>query len=227
MCNRFHQLPTPDVMLLPLNYAVLEIVKNIAAQDVPPNVPQRPLCSVCEANPATVICVHCSPGTLFKFCEKCDRDEHMRNFGPAQRHNRFPIDNSPVPSTSTFCSSHAHIAATLYSESLVEFACNLCQQEDDWQARAVHFELIHEVTEKMKERVKKLTKYSSDMLWKLGESKQNLETVTNDLEPGAMAVKTQVTETFSKCVELLQERQKTLLANVDVEVSWISTSIST
>lgn len=220
MCNKFHRLPTPDVMLLPVNYAVLDIVKNIAAQDEPPSVPQKPLCGVCNTSPATVICIHCLPNTFFKFCDKCDLDEHMRKFDPVRRHKRFPIGSSLVPGTSTTCSRHAHSAATLYSELLAEFACHLCQQEEDWQARAVHFEDTLKVTEKLKERVKMLTKYSSEMIWKLGESKQNLEAISNDLEPSSLAVKTQVTETFSKCVELLQERQKTLLANVDMEVSW-------
>jgi hypothetical protein len=205
-------------MLLPINYAVLDIV-NVSTKDgiEQPSVPQRPLCGVCGTNTASVYCVHCLPGSLFNFCEKCDRDEHMRNFGPARRHNRFPIDDAP-PNDSTFCSRHP-VAATMYSDVLAEFACHVCQQEEDWQSRSGHFEPVDGATKKLMERVKQLNKYCSDMLWKLGMSKQNLETIENDLEPSAMTVKTQVTETFSRCVEVLQERQRTLLANVDVEVS--------
>ena len=217
VCSRFHQLPAPDVMMLPMNHAVLEIVKSMAKGEI---AQQPDICAVCDKIAATVICVDCLPGTQFKFCDKCDRDEHMRNFGPARRHKRYPIDDPPSPNIDTFCPRHTSVAATLYSCTLAEFGCHLCQQDPNWvQSHAMHFEPVHEVTEKLQGRVKKLTKYSNDMVVKLKESKQNLETIENGLEPSAMDVRTQITETFTRCVELLQERQRTLLANVDIEVS--------
>lgn len=217
VCNRFHHLSSPDVMQLPINFAVLDLVKSVAQnRAVLPDV-----CAVCKETAASVICVDCVPGTHFKFCDKCDRGEHMRGFGPAQRHKRFPIDDPPALDPSIFCPRHTGVAVNLYSRDYAEFACHLCQQDDNWvQSHAMHFEPIHEVSGKLHERVKRLTKYSNDIVQKLKESGQNLETIDNELEPGAMRVKTQITETFTKCVELLQERQRTLLANVDIEVSF-------
>lgn len=219
VCNRFHTLSAPDVMLLPINYAVLDIVKNIDTQGQQSEV-QAPLCGVCKTSPATVICVDCEPGSLYNFCDTCDAGEHARPFGPAQRHKRFPIDDPPIPGSSGFCSRHTMVAATLYSDNLDEFACQVCEQEADWTSRIAHFEPISETAQRLRMNVKKLTKYTNDIIIKLRDSKQNLDTIVTDLEPGAVAVKANITKTFSKCVEILQDRQKTLLANVDVEVSW-------
>lgn len=222
MCNRVHHLPSPDVMLLPINYAVQDIVKNISTEEQG-NIGEQlevPMCGVCDTNPATTVCIDCDPGNHFRFCYACDREEHTRPFGPAQRHKRFPIDKAPVPPSSSFCSRHAMVNATLYSESLCEFACQMCQMDEDWQSRAANFDLVPEVNKTLRIKVQKLTKYTSDMTKRMGESKLNLETIMNDLEPGSMAVKANITRTFSRCVEVLQERQRTLLANVEVEVSW-------
>lgn len=225
MCNRLHPLSTPDVMLLPINYAVQDIVKNISMNeqtdqdDEIKDGQELPPCGVCAANSAAVVCIDCDPGNQFKFCEKCDRDEHTRPFGPAQRHRRFPIDIAPIPNSSICCSRHSMVTASLYSEDLNEFACHLCKLDEDWQPLIQHFDPISEVTKKLRGKVQKLMKYTNDATKKITESRLNLETIINDLEPGSMEVKANITKVFSMCVEVLQERQRTLLANVEVEVS--------
>lgn len=223
MCSRLHPLSSPDVMLLPINYAVQDIMKNFSSQEQEEqnsirDQPELPPCGVCQTNSATVVCVDCDPGNYFKFCGTCDHNEHTRPFGPAQRHKRFPIDQAPVPGSSIYCSRHSQVIATLYSESLNEFACNMCVVADD---HAHHYEPITEATLKIRAKVKKLTKYTNDMTKQLSDSKQNLEMIMNRLEPDSMTVKTMISKTFSRCVEVLQERQRMLLANVEVEVSVI------
>lgn len=225
VCSRLHPLDNPDVMLLPVNHAVQEIMKNLASQDQQDSIVKEeqqrelPSCGVCGTRSATVVCIDCDPGNQFKFCEACDRDEHMRPFGPAQRHKRFPVDKVP-PNALMYCKRHPRVTATLYSETTNEFACNMCQMEEDWQGRAPLFQLISECTKKMRGKVQKMTKYTNDVVKKLSESKLNLETIMNNLEPGSMTVKANITRTFSKCIEVLQERQRILLANVDVEVCY-------
>lgn len=218
MCSRLHPLPNPDVMLLPINYAVQDIMKNLSSKEQDSILEQRATCGVCKISPATVICVDCDPGNHFKFCATCDQEEHTRPFGPAQRHKRFPIDKAPMPSTYLYCTRHPRVSASLYSETSNEFACNMCQMDEDWTGRCSLFEHIGEMTKRMRVKVQKLTKYTNDMTKKLSDSKQNLDTIINSLEPGSMTVKANITRTFSKCIEILQERQRKLLDNVEVEV---------
>lgn len=196
----------------------MEIVKNMNAQNEIMTQPSVPVCFVCKSEPTTMICVDCDPGNHYNFCKKCDIAEHTRSFVPVQRHRRFPIGSAPIPNSSSVCPRHL-VTATLFSEGLNELACPNCQTEDDWQSRVMQFELLPEATERLRVKIQKLNKYTSDMNYKLRESKMNLETIINDLEPSAVTVKAKIAETFSKCVEVLQERQKTLLDNVDVEVS--------
>ena len=220
MCSTMHPLSSPDVLLLPINHAVQEIVKNISTNDQKSitEQPELPPCGVCHNSPASIVCIDCQPGHQFKFCNQCDLDEHTRPFIPVQRHRRFPIDKAPLLNF-TPCSRHSHVPASLYSESLNEFACSECQKDEDWFTRGLHFEGVMEVAKRMRVKIQKLTKYISAVFKEITESKQNLETIMNDLEPASMTVKVNITKTFSKLIEVLQERQKTLLANVEVEVS--------
>lgn len=196
-------------------------MKSLSTQQQDSIVNQRecPPCGVCGKNSATVICVDCEPGSHFRFCDKCDTDEHNRPFGPAQRHKRFPIDQAPNPGSYIFCSRHPRVTASLYSEALNEFACSICQTDSDWVTRVLQFVLISDCTKKMRLKVQNFTKYTNDMNKKLSESKQNLETIMNNLEPVSMSVQANITKTFSDCIEVLQERQRTLLLNVEIEVS--------
>ena len=219
MCNHPHNLSSPDVMLLPINYTVQEILKTVSTNEsvverLPPDLPP---CGVCR-NPATVICVDCEPGNHFNFCIKCDNDEHGRPFGPVQRHRRFPIDAAPCPNSYAGCPRHPSVTVSLFSESLNEFACNMCVTEEEWVSRSSQFDLIVESTKKLQGKVQKLTKYTTDIIRRMNDSKQTLETILSNLEPSTMEVKADITTEFSKLIEVLQERQRMLLANVDVEV---------
>lgn len=210
-------------MLLPINYAVQEIMKNLSATSNDDQDPANELvatCGVCNLNPATVVCVDCDPGKHFRFCAGCDHDEHSRPFGPVMRHKRYPLGEAPAPPSTMFCSRHPQEAASLYSEASNEFACSTCQLEGDWSGRAATFELVVEATKRMRVKVQKLTKYINVRSKELSDSKQNLETILNSLEPASMTVKANITRTFSKLTEILQERQRKLLENVDLEVSY-------
>lgn len=219
MCNRPHDLPNPDVMLLPINYAVQEILKTVSTKDVVERQPpELPPCGVCR-NPATVICVDCEPGARFNFCVKCDHEEHGRPFGPVQRHRRFPIDRAPCPNIYAGCPRHPSVTASFFSESLNEFACNVCITEEDWVSRSSQFDLVVEATKRLQGKVQKLNKHTTDIIRRINGSKLTLETILSNLEPTTMEVKADITTRFSKLIEVLQERQRMLLANVEVEVS--------
>ena len=220
MCNHPHNLSSPDVMLLPINYAVQEVLKTISTNKgmVEQQQPDLPPCGVCR-NPATTICVDCEPGSHFNFCAKCDNEEHGRPFGPVQRHRRFPVDKAPSPNLYSGCPRHPAVSVSLFSESLNEFACSMCVSEEDWMTRGSQFELIVEATKRLQGKVHKLNKYTTDIIRRMNESKYTLETILRNLEPTTMEVKADITTQFSKLIEGLQKRQRSLLANVEVEVS--------
>ena len=213
VCSKLHPLSSPDVTLLPVNYAVQQIIMSTSNS----STAGEEQCAVCKAEIATIICIDCSPGDHFKFCAKCDFEEHNRPFGPVQRHKRFPIDDVP-PLAHMTCPRHS-VPATLYSESLDEFACNSCTRASDWSSRSPFFEPYPNAAKKMRNKVQRMTKYTNDVTKRLTGAKLNLEAIIGDLEPGSMEVKASITRTFSRCIDVLQERQRVLLANVDDEVS--------
>ena len=221
MCSRLHPLTNADVMLLPINYAVQNIMKNLSCREQNSSLKEVATCGVCNLQPAMVVCVDCDPGNHFHFCTKCDQEEHTRPFGPAQQHKRFDIDKVPtVPNTYIHCPRHVRVTALFYSESTNEFACNMCQLEEDWPSRSSQFEHVGEVTKRMRVKVQRLAKYTNGMTKQLSHSEQMLETTLNSLEPGSMAVKANITWTFSQCIEILEERQRRLLENLELEV-WV------
>jgi len=219
MCNSLHQLSSPDVIQLPINYAVQELMKDISADDevINSEKPELPPCEVCRS-PATVICMDCMPGQHFHFCEKCDIEEHGRPFGPVQRHRRFPQDKAPGVGTLATCSCHPSVTVAFYSEGLNEFACNSCVAEENWPLKSSQFEPIGQATKKLQGKVQKLSKYTQDILKRLAVSKQQLEDILTNLEPSSINVKAEINTRFSALIEALQERQIILLSNVEIEV---------
>ena len=216
MCNTLHPLPNPDVALLPINYAVQDIIQ---ANSNPPPVDVEQ-CDVCSTSAAKMICIDCQPGSQFKFCENCDKKEHSRPFPPVQRHRRFPIDPSTSHASSTVtCLRHATIAATLYSQSLHEFACSTCTMDADWESRSLLFESCASAAQKMRYKVQKMTKYTNEVTKRLTGARQDLESIMKELEPKSLSVKADITRTFTQCIDKLQERQRVLLDNIDNEVS--------
>ena len=217
VCSKLHPLANPDVTLLPINYAVQDI---ILASSNEPTV-DKEHCAVCLVKPAFMICIDCEPGKHYKFCKQCDLEEHSRSFGPVQKHRRFAIDDvaAPILSYSMTCARH-NAPATLYSERSDEFACSNCTRDTDWDARSPFFEHYASAAKKLRNKVQRMTKYTNESTKRLMEARKTMETIMNELEPGSMAVKANITRTFSKCIEMLQERQRVLLANVDDEVSY-------
>ncbi len=224
MCNLFHTLSSPDVTLLPINYAVQEILKNnistgednlVDSQEL---MPELPPCGVCKL-PSSIICVDCMPGNHFHFCVKCDLEEHGRPFGPVQRHRRFPYDKAPGVGSLATCVRHPGVSVLFYSESLNEFACNMCVAGEYWAANGSQFEAVSIATKKLQGHIRKLSKHTHDIIKRLAMSKQSLEEILNNLEPSAINVKADITARFSALIEALEERQKILLTNVDIEVS--------
>ena len=220
MCGVDHLLPTPDVTQIPVNYAVLEIIRNISdtsrdQQDttVDENTPQ---CQVCGAKNAQVACIDCQPGVKFLFCHTCDQQEHNRPFKPVQAHRRYPVDR--VPMAAYICSRHRDKQAILFSESLFEFACEDCKRDPDWLKRSTMFDPIADVLNTLRSHTQKLNVYSLNVISQLKDAKHKMKVITGNLEPSATRAKQVIQTRFGAIMDLIQTRQQELLDCVENEV---------
>ena len=213
-CFKEHLLNPPDITQLPLNVLILEILGN-RPRGYMKSILQGPLCETACTNPATVVCADCQPGSLFKFCDACDRREHERDFGPVKCHRRFPI---PFLQSSTPCSHHPERQALYHSEELQEFACDKCETSSDWLTRAYQFQPIVICAQRMCRYLQRLKQRGRDMIAKQTESKIKIDETLNTLEQSALATKTSISSTFAKVISDIQARQQELLNRVDVEV---------
>lgn len=218
VCSKWHNMERPDVQQLPPNYAVMEIVKDYV-EPVENQATKQPKCDACNEKPASVVCLDCSPGSQFVFCEGCDSSEHNRPFAPVRRHRRFPIDKPPP--AHIICTVHRSNQATLYSVSLSQFACDECKLSQDWVTRGPQFEPLHEAVRRLRTQTQKLNQYSRDVIDRLTGSNRTLSTIIHDLGPSASTAKSQIQKTFGEVMDIIQERQQNLLKYVEDEVSCI------
>ena len=216
-CLKEHPLNPPDITQLTPNALILEILRTKLENQKP--ITLGPLCEVNCNNPATVVCADCEPGSLFKFCDACDRREHERDFGPVKRHRRYPIGQVP-PSlkNSTPCYRHPQKQALYYSEQLQEFACDKCETLSDWSVRVRQFQPIDDCARRMRGYLQRLNQRGRDIIANLTESKIKIGDTLHNLDQSAPAAKTSISNTFSKVISDIQARQQQLLNHVDVEV---------
>lgn len=219
VCSKWHNLQRPDVMQLPPNYAVMEIVKH-QVEPVENQATAQPKCEACKEVSATVVCLDCFPGSQFLFCDGCDSKEHNRPFAPVRRHRRFPIDNPPP--AHIICTRHRGNRAIMFSVNLNQFACEECKQSPDWISRADQFEPVQEVVRRWRTQAQKLNQYSRDVVDKLTGSKRSLSRIIHELNPSASTAKSQIQKTFGELMDIIQERQQNLLKYVEEEVSYVN-----
>ena len=217
ICSIEHPLSSPDVSQIPVNYAVLEILRNIVGTSKDqPSDENTPRCGVCNQKNAQVVCIDCQPGVKFLFCHPCDQQEHNRDFKPVQGHRRYPIDRVPAPVFT--CSRHRDKQATLYSENLQEFACEECKRAPDWLTRSTMFVPIPDALNRLRSHTQKLNIYSLNVMSQLKDAKHKMKRIIDGLDPSASKAKLEIQTKFGGIVDLIQSRQQQLLDYVENEV---------
>ena len=219
MCSVDHPLPTPDVTQIPVNYAVLEILRNItdSSRDRPEDEDESiARCQVCSIKNAQVACIDCQPGAEFLFCHACDQREHNRPFKPVQGHRRYPVDK--VPNQKYVCSRHRDKIAMLFSINLFEFACEECTRGPDWQTRSKMFGPIPDALSRLRSQSQKLNIYSLNVISQLKDAKHRMKAIIDSLDPSASQAKQDIQTKFGAIMDLIQTRQQELLDYVEHEV---------
>ena len=219
VCSVWHAIDLPDITLFPPNYAVRDILtrQNVLQSDSDSLPTDK--CVVCKEAPATMVCIDCQPGSQTKFCQKCEEKEHNRGFAPVRRHRRYPNDQVPWPAVTIYCSHHRGYKATLYSESLHEFACDeVCTSEPDWPSRSAQFEPMSEAVKRLRVQAQGLSVKSKNAVMKLRRAKKSIRHEITALEPTALRVKEEVIAQFTELMDVLQERKQKLDALVKEEV---------
>ena len=219
ICGVNHPLPTPDVTQIPVNYAVLEIIRNIcdtSRDRLDPVDDTTPRCQVCSTKNAQVACIDCQPGVKFLFCHTCDQQEHNRPFKPVQGHRRYPVDR--VPMAVYVCSRHRNNQAILFSENLFEFACEDCKKDPDWLTRSTMFDAIPDVLHRLRSHSQKLNVYSLNVISQLKDAKHKMKVIIENLDPSASKAKQDIQVKFGAIMDLIQTRQQELLDYVENEV---------
>ena len=214
VCNNVDPLDQPNVLHLPPNYAVMQILKTSkdSAEPEVRSLPE-PDCEYCKKNPAEKVCIDCSPGAQVKFCVQCDSEWHYRPFASVQRHRRYPINQ--LPTLTPTCSTHRSNEATLYSLKLNQFACNECSASPEWVLNQHEFEPIQQAVLKLRSRAQRLNQYSQEVIGRLSQSEVKIGQIVFELAPSVTTAKNEIQMTFNNLIIAIQERQQALVEKVD------------
>ena len=205
ICSIEHLLSSPDVSQIPVNYAVLELLRNVTETSREPPVDENtPRCGVCNQKNSQVVCIDCQPGVKFLFCHPCDQREHNRPFKPVQGHRRYPIDRVPAPVFT--CSCHHDKQATLYSENFREFACEECKRAPDWLTRSTMFVPIPDVLNRLRSQSQELNLRCLNVMSQLKDAKHKVKHIINRLDPSADKAKLEIQTKFGAIIDLIQSQ---------------------
>lgn len=210
LCSYTTSTAYGDIGRIPVNYGILDMLRP---QPNPPDEPEDEMCEACAVNPATVVCVSCSPIGV-KFCGECDRLEHNRNFKPVWLHKRMAL--SDFDST-IICSRHPGEMATHYSENLNRFACHLCQNEPDWMSRCHLYLQIEDADQYLRAKAGKLHFKMFNAVRTLYDSQKDQESNLVKLAESASKARVGILQEFKKLTDILQHRQQILIQRVDKE----------
>ena len=194
------------------NKAVVNLVSEMNSLDS-----SGDLCNCCNENPAEKICFGCH-AMGFKLCEDCCMIEHSRPFAPVQSHKPLNIDEvRKVPKK--FCAEHKQ-QLTHYSEKTDKYACQGCL--DEQMESDAGFLEIDKVTQKLKQNLPSLMEVLEGYSRRLQDSQNKMITMQNKLRETKSKAMQDVLLKFLKYKNISNERQKTLLANLESEVSNIT-----
>ena len=151
------------------------------------------------------------------FCGACIKTEHERGFDPVARHRRMLMAEVNNPH-STSCAYHPRNRATLYSITLQQFACNECDSRSEFAEMKDKFEPIDIAVKKLRSQAKGMVQYSQDILAKLNLTLVDISANNAELGPAVERTKNQIQAKFSEIMEIINERQQTLMKHVQTEV---------
>ncbi len=213
-CKKVTRLAFGDISRVSVNYGILEMLR--------PDIesPQKPLdniCESCEENPATIVCISCSPVGV-KFCANCDKLEHNRKFKPVQLHRRMELSQYQP---TLVCTRHTAITATFYSEQLNRFACHECSSEPDWHSRSSMYLQIPEAAEALRSKASKKHYNLNNTTRVLYDTQKQLEDTLLKLAESTSHAKAAILTEFKRLADILQLRQQKLILRVEQEVSCV------
>ena len=220
-CSSLHELSRPDPKLIPINHAVLEIIKISDSKRVDTKA-VGPQCEYngprCEEG-AKWVCFDCNPtknNTLF--CSTCIKTEHYRGFEPVTRHRRMLMAEVNNPHTA-YCLYHPLILTTLYSIKLQQFACSECESSrPEFADTRDQFKPVSDAVQTLRSQAKRMVKYSQEILAKLNVTLGSISANNAELGPTVEQTKNEIQQKFSEIREIIQERQMTLMKHVQAEV---------
>lgn len=203
------------IYALPINRTLVDILNvNLQESLENGNIPVD-LCCYCNEKPAEKICFGCDPSGC-KLCEQCCTVEHNRPFAPVKSHKPLSIDEvANVPKN--FCSKHEQLL-THYSEKAAVFGCMKCLAEQSEEVD-VEFLLIDVAMQTLRQKLPQVTENLEGYLKRLQDAQRKMEMVQGQLGVTKSQAMQEIQKKFSKYQVVFQERQKTLLTNLEIEVS--------
>ena len=196
---------------LPVNITLVDVLSNMNLQRrLESETAPVDFCCVCN-NPAEKICFDCD-STGCKLCELCCFNEHNRPFRPVQLHKPLNIDEV----NTSLCVKHKQLL-THYSEKAAIFACKECLAE----SVDVDFLPMEVVIQTLRQRLPKVMEGLESYLRRLQDAQYRMEIIQGELGVTKSKTMQEILKKFNNYLFIFQEREKTLLANLEMEVSGI------
>ena len=219
ICFDITTVGTLGFYALPVNRTLIDLLFNMNLQQSLESTPVD-VCCYCNKQPAEKICFDCDP-TGCKLCEQCCVAEHSRPFAPVKSHKPLNIDevlNYPT----NLCTKHKQIV-THYSEKAATFMCKKCLEEQPEEFN-VEFLPIDVAFQTLRQKLPLVTQDLEGYLKRLQEAQYKIEMIKSQLSVTRSKTMQVILKMFSKYQIIFQERQKTLLAKLEIEVSDLCSS---
>lgn len=197
---------------LPVNRTLVDILRNLSLL----KISKDPYCCYCNNKQAKKICFGCDPLGC-KLCEQCCIAEHNRRFAPVRSHTPLNIDEVTINIPKIFCGKHEELL-THYSEKHAIFACIKCLEEQ-FNEDNVDFLPIDLSVKNSRKKLPQVSDNLETYLRKLQDVKYEVEKTHIRLGETMSEVIQKILSKFSEYQHTLQVRQKTLMRNLENEVS--------
>ena len=208
-CSGFTPVGALGIYALPVNRTLVDVLYNMNfKKSLKGETTPVDFCMICN-NPAEKICFGCDPNGC-KLCEKCCIVEHSRKFPPVQMHKPLNFDEV----SSYFCVKHKQLL-THYSEEAAIFACKECLAE----MADVDFLPMEAAIQTLRQQLPKMMEDLESYLRRLQDAQGRMEIIQYELGLTQSKTMDKILKKFSYYKFIFQEQEKTLLANVEAEVS--------
>ena len=194
---------------LPVNITLVDILSNVNLQrNLKKETTPVDLCCICN-HPAEKICYDCDSAGC-KLCEVCCIAEHSRPFPPAQMHKPLNINEG----NASFCVKHKQLL-THYSERDATFACQECLAQSENEG----FLPMEVVIQTLRQKLPKVMENLKSYLKRLQDAQYKIEMIQNQLGVSKAKTMEEILKKFNNYQVIFQERENTLIANLEMEVS--------